>query len=147
MRKDESKLTAEKQKSLQEILGISDQFLEKGKAIADNALEEKDYDNAADAFYFLASIKGEDGDLWLGLGLAEQERENYPDAVEAFQLAYLCSDQETPFPLMFIAQCYYSIGEIEIGKEFEKQAFKIVDASDYKEEFYQELEMEKNEQK
>lgn len=71
----------------QELLGISDEVLERYYLAASHLLEQKDWKKARDAFLFLTFLNPLLYNFWLGLGIAEQCQEHYEAALTAYIIA------------------------------------------------------------
>jgi tetratricopeptide (TPR) repeat protein len=78
--------------------------------IAMQFLEDKKARDAADAFFFLASLKPENEEIWLRLGNAEQLCERYEEAIFAYEVAALVSVKD-PFPYLYASLAYLKMNQ------------------------------------
>ncbi len=99
-------------KSPQEILDLSEEEMAKCYQIAYHLFEEKRYEEAVDAFFFLATLNSYRSDYWLGLGMATQLLHDYEVAIDAYELAALC-DLSSPVPYFYLAKCLFAIHDRE----------------------------------
>lgn len=99
-------------KSVQEIIGFSNETMSKFYKAAYHLFEDKNYKDAANAFLFLASINTHNSDYWLGLGMSTQMCHEYETAIDAYELAaYL--EVTNPVPYLYLAKCLFAIHERE----------------------------------
>ncbi|MFT4554414.1 MAG: tetratricopeptide (TPR) repeat protein [Chlamydiales bacterium] len=122
---------------LMHTLGITSARLEHLYELSLGLLEKRDYDRAADAFFFLVTLNTDMSELWLRLGNAEQGRREYEQAIEAYYFAYL-NDADDPYPMLYSAQCYESLEEYETGMKCLVTAREVIQDNqdgviDYKE--------------
>lgn len=100
----------------QDFFKISDRMLERYYQIAERLLQDKRYDEASDAFFFLIYLNPYYHSFWVGLGVAEQGRGNFSDAAFAYLMAQ-ATKKEDPIPYLNIAKCYLALGEKEVACE------------------------------
>src|ERR1700724_2634800 len=74
-------------KSAQEIMGFSEETMAKFYKAAYLLFEHERYQDAANAFLFLATLNPHQHDYWLGLGMSTQMSHNYEAAIDAYELA------------------------------------------------------------
>lgn len=98
--------------SPQEILNLSEEEMAKCYRAAYLLFEEKHYEEAADAFFFLATLNSDRSDYWLGLGMSTQLQHDYEAAIDAYELAALC-DLSSPVPYFYLAKCLFAIHDRE----------------------------------
>lgn len=101
-----------KGKSAQEILGFSDATMGKFYRAAYTLFEHKRYEDAANAFLFLATLNPHNHEYWLGLGMATQLCRDYESAIDAYELAAL-TDITSPIPYFYLAKCLFAIHDRE----------------------------------
>lgn len=94
--------------TLQERLEISTADIEKYYQAACRLLQKKEFNRAADAFFLLATLNPNHFHYWLNLGLAEQMRQNYSEALDAFGFAVLANTDD-PRPHVYAAECYLAL--------------------------------------
>jgi type III secretion system low calcium response chaperone LcrH/SycD len=99
-------------KTAQEIMGFSDETMAKFYKAAYLLFEHKRYDDAANAFLFLATLNPHHHEYWLGLGMSTQLLQNYEAAIDAYELAALC-DISSPVPYFYLAKCLFAIHDRE----------------------------------
>jgi type III secretion system low calcium response chaperone LcrH/SycD len=96
-------------KIVQEILGFSQEVMDKFYEIAYQLYYKKDYHSAADAFVFLTSINPCVHLYWIGLGMSEQMLGEYEAALMAYTLA-LMTDASDPLAYYHSAACHHALG-------------------------------------
>lgn len=99
-------------KSAQEILEFSDQTMEKFYHAAFQLLDNKRYQDAANAFLFLVTLNPYHYDYWLGLGAATQRCEDYEAAIDAYEMAAICQ-LDSPVPYFHLAKCLFAMHDRE----------------------------------
>lgn len=99
-------------KSAQEIMGFSNETMSKFYQAAYVLFEHKRYQDAANAFLFLATLNAHNHDYWLGLGMSTQLCHDYEAAIDAYELAALC-DISSPVPYFYLAKCLFAIHDRE----------------------------------
>lgn len=92
----------------QEILGYTDETMNKFYAAACKLFENKRYADAANAFLFLVSLNSYHYDYWLGLGAATQRCGDYEGAIDAYEMAAICH-LESPEPYFHLAKCLFAM--------------------------------------
>lgn len=120
------KKTLEEGKSAQEILEFSDKTMEKFCETAYLLFEHKQYQEAANAFLFLATLNFNHYEYWLGFGMATQFCQDYESAIDAYELAALC-DLSNPVPYFYLAKCLFAIHDRESALEALNLAIEIAD--------------------
>jgi type III secretion system low calcium response chaperone LcrH/SycD len=99
-------------KSAQDILGFSDETMEKFYNAAYSLFQNKRYLDAANAFLFLVTLNPYHYDYWLGLGAATQWCGDYEAAVDAYEMAAIC-ELDSPVPYFHLAKCLFAMHERE----------------------------------
>jgi type III secretion system low calcium response chaperone LcrH/SycD len=123
----------EKGNTAQEILGFSDETMAKFYLAAYTLFEHKRYEDASNAFLFLASLNLHNYEYWLGLGMATQMCHQYEAAIDAYELAALC-DIASPVPYFYLAKCLFAIHD----RESALQALELaIETAEDHEEFAQ----------
>lgn len=102
----------EEGKTFQEIIGYSDEVMEKFYQAAYSLFQQKRYQDSADAFTFLTTMNPYVHNYWLGLGMSEQLIENYEGAAIAYGMAVM-TDATNPVPLFHSSTCAYLLGDYE----------------------------------
>lgn len=112
-------------KNLYQITKISNQTVQKFYVTAKELFEHKNYVDAADAFYFLTVLASTSADAWLGLAHAEYARNNYQEALYAYNWAIERTPQEYA-PYMFCAACYLALDNDESAYAALDQAAELI---------------------
>lgn len=100
--------------TLHKVLEISSEDLQKYERAACRLLEKKEYDCAADAFFFLTTLDPCCDRYWLNFGLAEQKRKNYDEALKGFGVcAFL--NMSDPSPHVYAAECYVARNKLNLA--------------------------------
>jgi len=99
-------------KSLKEIIGYSEEVMEKFYAAAYHLFQMKEYVKSADAFLFLTTLDPYVYNFWLGLGMSEQLKEEYESALIAYSMAILI-DPHNPLPHFHSATCYQKTDNLQ----------------------------------
>lgn len=94
--------------SVQEMLGFSEDAMEKFYTVASSFIENKHYADGANAFLFLVVLNPNHYDYWLGLGLATQHCGEYEGAINAYEMAAICNI-ENPLPYFYLAKCLFAM--------------------------------------
>lgn len=68
------------------------------------------YHDSVDAFLFLTTLNPANHDYWLGLGMSLQLIHEYEVAIDAYEMAAICS-LESPVPYFYLAKCFFAIHE------------------------------------
>lgn len=128
--------------SLQELAVVSDAVADKLYQGAKHLYEQKLYDDAADAFCFLASLNPKTFAFWLGLGNSEFCRKCYDKALWA--LAFACeADPTDPACHLISSRCYVELGEIDEAISSIDLALYVIEGRDAFKEWKPQLEAEK----
>ena len=98
----------EEGRSVQELLGFSDETMEQLCKAAYHLFEEKKYQESANAFLFLTTLNLHHCEYWLGLGMAMQFCQEYETAIDAYELAAI-SDVASPLPYFYLGKCLFAI--------------------------------------
>lgn len=77
----------------------------------------KKYEEAADSFFFLAMLNPYVSTFWVALGMVEQSRKRFDEAIEAYMMAGVTNPGD-PLPFYYLAKCYASKGELEEADQF-----------------------------
>lgn len=95
-------------KSAQEIMGFSEEVMNKFYLAAYRLFESKKYVDAGNAFLFLVTLNPYRHDYWLGLGMATQMCHDFEAAIDAYEMASIC-DIVNPVPYLYLAKCLFAI--------------------------------------
>lgn len=101
-----------KEKSIKDILGISDHILYCYYKVAFHLFDEKIYQEASNIFFYLSLLNPLVKDYWLALGVCEKEKKNYNGSLIAFAIASLM-DEKDPVPYLNSASCYILIKDAD----------------------------------
>lgn len=96
--------------TFQEILGFGDDQMERFYQFAYHLFNEKQYDKCREAFIFLTTVNPYVHNYWLGLGIVEQMRGCFNEALLAYAMAIL-TDMNNPLPHYHSASCYRAMGD------------------------------------
>ncbi|MBS0637732.1 MAG: hypothetical protein JSS12_09480 [Verrucomicrobia bacterium] len=95
-------------KTLQEIFGLTDETMEKLYQAAKYLYEQQNYYEAAAAFSVLACICPANHTFWMGFGNSEYFCHNYQSALVAYSLAAQTNSHD-PLCHFFSARCYEAL--------------------------------------
>ena len=99
-------------KSLQDIAGISNASLEKMYKAAKYLFDQQRFEEAADAFGFLTMLNSQKFAFWLGLGNSEFQLKKYKAALWAY--AFVCRVNPADYySHIFSCRCYEALDELE----------------------------------
>lgn len=113
-------------KTAQEIMEFSDQTMAKFYRAAYVLFEHKRYQDAANAFLFLATLNPHNHEYWLGLGMATQLSQDYEAAIDAYELAALYNIA-SPVPYFYLAKCLFAIHDRESALQALNLAIETAD--------------------
>jgi tetratricopeptide (TPR) repeat protein len=113
-------------KTYQEIIGIPDEMMQEFYNISLDYLENQQYAEAADCFFFLSTLNPLQSNLWLKLGNAEYLQEHFEDALESYSMAALC-DSDDPFVYIYMAYAYKALDQMHECKEALNIALHVID--------------------
>lgn len=99
-------------KTFQEILGYSNEDMEKFYQAAYGLFQKQEYQKAADAFVFLTTLNPYVHSYWLGLGMSEQLGGGYQGALLAYAMAIL-TNVENPVAHYHSGSCYRMLQDDE----------------------------------
>jgi len=120
---------------LQDLLGFTDEATLEFYETAKNILEQKRYEDAMNAFSFLTAINPYMSDFWLGLGMSQQQKSQYEDALSSYNIATSLEGSKI-FPYLIAAHCCMEI------KDFDKALDIIGEADKYAQEHNEETDSE-----
>ncbi len=114
-------------KSISEVLGFSDEAIDKLYQMAHQLLIQKRYKEAKDAFFFLVTIAPHVSECWLGLGLAYGQCKETEGAMHSFLRAIALSPHKADGYVAF-ARLFTAIDDVpralqvcDIGMNFVKE--------------------------
>lgn len=96
--------------TFQEIIGYSEETMEKFYGAAYNLFQRKNYRDSANAFVFLTTLNPYVHNYWLGLGMSEQLNEEFEAALLAYAMAIL-TKIDNPIPHYHSARCYKAMND------------------------------------
>lgn len=108
-------LTSDAKETPQQLFGVTQPMLDRYYRSALKCLEQKNWENARDAFMFLTFLNPYVHDFWVGLGIAEQSQSHFDKAIQAYTLAE-ATDPEDPIPIANSFQCVLALGEKEYAQ-------------------------------
>lgn len=117
----------EQGKAISEVLGFSEESVDKLYQTAHHILAEKRYQDAKDAFFFLVTIAPQVTECWLGLGFAYGQCKETEGAIHSYLRAIALSPHKADGYIAFM-RLFSAQGDIpraqrvcEIGMEFVKE--------------------------
>lgn len=113
-------------KSLQEIIGYSDELMEKLYGAAYAVFQEGRYHEAQDGFLFLTTLNPYVYAYWLGLAMSYQLMEEYEQAVLAYQCA-TSAEPDNPLPHYYLAGCHLYLGAYDEALHALKELRELCD--------------------
>ena len=111
--------------SLQSLLCIPESLLNKFSEIVYNLFTEDKLNDATDGFFLLSILEPANFDHWLSLGICEQKRENFENAIKAYKMSSL-SDSKNPIPHLHQAQCYANLEKVPLAKQTAEHALALI---------------------
>lgn len=111
-------------KTYQEILGYSDEEMEKFYQVAVALFQKEKYEKAADAFVFLTTLNPRVYVYWMGLGMCEQVREEYENALIAYEVA-IETIPDDPSAYYYAGICHLRLEERLLARENLKEAIYL----------------------
>ncbi len=96
--------------ALAEKFGLTDEHFARFAAAAQRIYLSERWDDAADAYFFLSTVKPLQPTYWIGLGLSEQKRQNHEVASQALGMAATLRSSD-PYPTLLLAKCLRAQGE------------------------------------
>ena len=113
-------------KTFQEVIGYSQETMEKFYKAAYNLFQQQEYQKAADSFIFLTTLNPNINSYWLGLGMSEQLCGGYQGALLAYAMAIL-TDVENPTPHYHSASCYRILRDFDSAIQSLEMAVRCAD--------------------
>lgn len=111
MRDPESiKAYFEEGKTFQDLLGYTEESMEKLYKAAYGLFQQRKYRECTDAFTFLTTVNPFIHNYWLGLGMSEQMIEDYEAALIAYAMATM-TNLKSPVAHYHSASCYWLLGD------------------------------------
>lgn len=99
-------------KTLQEIVGYPKKTMHKFYSAACRLFEKQRYEDSADAFIFLTTMNPFSECYWLGLGMSEQMKGCYSDALLAYNMAIVI-EKTNPISYYHAASCHKALYDFE----------------------------------
>lgn len=112
-----------KPNGIQELLEVSDETINLYYKAALQLLEEKRWEDAADAFLFLILLSPWVHNYWIGAGIADQSQGKFNDAIHYYTMAEL-TDPKDPILHANSFQCHVALKEMEAAKNSLLQALE-----------------------
>ena len=116
-------------KYISEILNFSPEFIENLYNIALELLDNKNYEDAADALLFIVNIESNESRYWISFGLACQIQHRYDEAIDAYEVGSSLDDAN-PAPFIYLAKCFFAIHERENALEAINIAIELAGEED-----------------
>lgn len=110
-----SNAIVETPESFQALFGISDQTIEHFYQAGVRYYQTGHFKEASDIFYVMSFLNPYLFNVWLSLGLAEEQAHHYPKALEAFAMAAIV-DMTSVIPHIHAAHCYIQLGDHTAAK-------------------------------
>ena len=108
-------------KNLNAILGFSDESLTVMYDTARALLEDKQTQDASDAFFFLSSLSPGTSTFWLGYARSERMNQRQNVALGAYQMSLIFNGEE-PEHYLEAASCCIEMHDLDMAEEFLCQA-------------------------
>ncbi len=116
---------ADTPETFQTLFGITDQTIEHFYEAGCRYYKGAYYKEAADVFFLISFLNPHIFNVWLSLGLTEQQGHNYEKALEAFAMATLI-DMRSIQPHIHSAECYIHLRDNIVAKATLELAFKTL---------------------
>ncbi len=113
-------------KTAQEVLEISNDTMMKFYSAAYYLFENRHYDDAANAFFFLVTLNPHGYDYWVGLGMAEQLKGDFEAAIDAYEMAAML-ETENPSAYLYLAKCLFAMHDRESALDALNLGISIAD--------------------
>ncbi len=108
-------------KTYQEILGYTDEAMEKFYHAAVALFQREEYERGAEAFVYLTCLNQNNPLYWIGLAMCEQQRGEYETALTAYKMALVINPDDAS-SYYHAGLCYLSMQDSEHAKEYLKSA-------------------------
>jgi len=108
-------------KNLNSILGFSNESLTVMYDTARALLEDKQTQDAADAFFFLSSLSPATSTFWLGFARSERLNQHFDKALGAYQMSLIFNGEEPEYYLE-AARCCLEMHDFDRAEEILNQA-------------------------
>ena len=129
----DSLATSEEKRSMQQLLGVSDQAMHALYRVSVEIYNERRFKEAAAAFSVIAVLDPWHFDAWMALGNAEYFCHRYRGALIAYAMAMHCNPKN-PFSHVYSAACYEKIKEYDNAiQSLDTALFVIHENPEYKE--------------
>ena len=117
--------------TLQQVLNLSEKTMEAMYQSGLRYFEGKQWQAAKDVFWVLAILSPLRPNLWIALGLMDQQEGKFEEALEHFAKAMLLSDNDL-LPYFYVAECYLSNNQKYLAESTLRAALEIhpTEASD-----------------
>lgn len=110
---DDMRAAIAKGATLSDVLGISQESMESGYALAYNLYVSGNYPDAETMFRGLCLYDGNDARFWMGLAGCLQARGEYALAIDTYGMASVAGALQDPAPLYYGGLCYLKMGDME----------------------------------
>ena len=116
---------------LKGLLGFSSETMALMYQSAHHFFTEHQYEEAAEAFLFLATLDPDNFDYWLGLGMSVQMRGDYEAGIDAYEMAAFI-EVENPISYFYLSKCFFAMHDRENAKQALEMAIDYAgDSSQY----------------
>lgn len=122
----------EEGESLQKIFGISDETLNNLYGIACNLYEEKRFEEAKNAFYFLTCLTPNIQQIWMGLGQTYCELQQYDEAIKNL-LHAITLDRTNIDAYLSCLHALYSIHDVDKAKTVCEEGISFCEEHNFQE--------------
>jgi len=129
-------------KTLQEFAQVGDALINLLYLAAKRLYDQKAYDDAADAFFFLTGLNPSFSAFWLGMANSEFHRKNYNEALSAF-LKVMEGSPQDPSVHLALCHCYEALGDKQSASNMVDLALKSVEENGQEQALKEGLEQEK----
>lgn len=121
----------EQGKTLQEILGYTEDKVEEFYQKAKILFERQEYEQAKEGFMFLVTLNPYVHAFWLGLGMAEELCHHFHEALRAYGMA-IFTDPTNPLPYYHAATCHQALNDSNHARQSLEFAIETARLSDDK---------------
>lgn len=114
--------------SLEGLMGLSPSIIDEIYRAGTNQFQQKDFQNAANVFFILSLLNYGRHNVWLSLGLSEQQLGHHEAAVIDFAMAAVTNIQ-SPWSFLYSAESALHLGEFKEAKAYLEHAKEIINAN------------------
>lgn len=98
--------------NLDETMGLSEETINYFYSVGVGLYQQQQYQKASDVFSFLTVLNIGRFDVWIALGLSEQQLSNWESALNAYGMA-ACAQFDSPYPYIYSAECCINMSDTQ----------------------------------